>query len=61
MGSLLRLSQLRRRDRQVHQEQEVLLQEDLLSAVQREVDERAGSPGWQVVGRREITRGRRQW
>jgi len=61
VGALLRLSQLRRRHRQVHTQQEVLLQENLLPAVQGEVDQRAGSAaGGQVVDGREVTRGRGQ-
>jgi len=42
-----------------HPQQEVLLQEDVLPAVQREVDQRARPSGWQV-DRREVTRRRRR-
>jgi len=59
VGTVLRLPQLRRRHRQVHPQQEVLLQEDVLSAVQGEMDQRARPSGWQVVNR-QVTSGRRR-
>jgi len=61
VGALLWLPQQRGRHRQVHPQQEVLLQEDVLPAVEGEVDERAGSAGRKVVAfEREVERRRRQ-